>query len=179
MIARPGARHRMDLFDIAPTRESQRQALTAGAVVLRGRALPVEGAVLAALDQVLAQAPFRHMVTPGGFTMSLGMTNCGAAGWVTDRTGYRYDPLDPESGLPWPPMPESFLTLARNAAAKAGFKEFVPDACLINRYDRDARLTLHQDKNERDFDQPMCSVPWGLPRDSCSAASTGQTQQSA
>ena len=91
------------------------------------------------------------------------MTNCGALGWVTDRTGYRYDLVDPESGLPWPPMPESFLTLARNAAAKAGFKEFVPDACLINRYDPGARLTLHQDKNEQDFDQPIVSVSLGLP----------------
>jgi DNA oxidative demethylase len=91
------------------------------------------------------------MITPGGFRMSVAMTNCGALGWVTDRTGYRYDPMDPESGLPWPPMPESFLTLATNAAAKAGFKEFVPDACLINQYDPGARLTLHQYKERAGF----------------------------
>ena len=122
-----------------------------------------ETEILSAISDVVSKAPFRYMITPGGFRMSVAMTNCGALGWVTDRTGYRYDPMDPESGLPWPPMPESFLTLARNAAAKAGFKEFVPDACLINRYDPGARLTLHQDKNERDFDQPIVSVSLGLP----------------
>jgi alkylated DNA repair protein (DNA oxidative demethylase) len=96
--------------------------------------------------------------------MSVAMTNGGALGWVTDRSGYRYDPIDPESRLPWPPpMPESFLRLAMNAAGKAGFKKFAPDACLINRYDPGARLTLHRDKNERDFDQPIVSVSLGLP----------------
>ena len=122
-----------------------------------------ETEILSAISEVVSKAPFRYMITPGGFRMSVAMTNCGALGWVTDRTGYRYDLVDPESGLPWPPMPESFLTLARNAAAKAGFKEFVPDACLINRYDPGARLTLHQEKNERDFDQPIVSGSLGLP----------------
>src|SRR6266850_1424609 len=137
--------------------------LAPGAIVLRWFAQPFELALVAALARVVERAPFRHMVTPGGHRMSVAMTNCGALGWVTDRTGYRYDPMDPESGLPWPPMPESFLTPARNSAAKAGFKEFVPDACLINRYDPGARLMLHQDKNERDFDQPIVSVSLGLP----------------
>jgi alkylated DNA repair protein (DNA oxidative demethylase) len=102
---------------------------------LRNFAIGEETEILSGLSDVVSKTPFRHMITPGGSRMSVAMTNCGALGWVTDRTGYRYDPMDPESGLPWPPMPKSFLTLAWNAAAKAGFKEFVLDACLINRYD--------------------------------------------
>jgi alkylated DNA repair protein (DNA oxidative demethylase) len=103
------------------------------------------------------------MVTPGGFVMSVAMTNCGAAGWVTDRSGYRYDALDPESGKPWPSMPASFLDLAVAAAKEAGYPDFVPDACLINRYEPGARLSLHQDKNERNFANPIVSVSLGLP----------------
>jgi alkylated DNA repair protein (DNA oxidative demethylase) len=124
---------------------------------------PAEAALLVALGEVVAKAPFRHMVTPGGFRMSVAMTNCGSYGWVTDRSGYRYDAVDPESGDEWPPMPESFLQLAEDAAARAGFKGFVPDACLINRYEPGARMSLHQDKNERGFDQPIVSVSLGLP----------------
>ena len=103
------------------------------------------------------------MVTPGGFTMSVAMTNCGKAGWLTDRTGYRYDPVDPRHGQPWPAMPAVFAHLAAQAAHIAGFPDFVPDACLINRYAPGARLTLHQDKNERDFNAPIVSVSLGLP----------------
>jgi alkylated DNA repair protein (DNA oxidative demethylase) len=103
------------------------------------------------------------MVTPGGFHMSVAMTNCGALGWVTDRSGYRYDPIDPESGKHWPPMPASFLRLAANAAAHAGFDGFVPDACLINRYESGTRLSLHQDKNEQDLGAPVVSVSLGIP----------------
>ena len=138
-------------------------ALAEGAMLLGGFALPVEGALLAALGAVATQAPFRHMVTPGGFTMSVAMTNCGAAGWVTDRRGYRYDANDPESDRPWPAMPAAFAELARRAAAAAGFDGFAPDACLLNRYRPGARLTLHQDKNERDFGAPIVSVSLGLP----------------
>ncbi len=133
-----------------------------GAVVLR-RLAAKEPALLADLEHVASRAPFRHMVTPGGYRMSVAMTNCGALGWVTDRTGYRYDALDPDTGAPWPPMPQSFNTLAVSAAAQAGFDDFVPDACLINRYAPGARLTLHQDRNERDFGQPIVSVSLGLP----------------
>src|SRR5258708_34529598 len=147
-----------DLFE----REA-RQALREGAVLLRGRALPVDTELLAAIEAIAAQAPFRRMVTPGGFEMSVAMTNCGQAGWVTDRTGYRYDPHDPQSGAPWPAMPEVFSTLARSAAADAGFAKFVPDACLINRYEPGARLSLHQDKDEHDYGQPVVSVSLGLP----------------
>lgn len=147
-----------DLFEL-----EARQQLQAGAALLRGRALPVDKALLAAIDGVTAQAPFRRMVTPGGFLMSVAMTNCGSVGWVTDRTGYRYDPGDPESGAPWPAMPDVFLTLAREAAAEAGFAGFVPDACLVNCYEPGARLSLHQDKDERDYGHPVVSVSLGLP----------------
>jgi DNA oxidative demethylase len=140
-----------------------REVLAEGAVLMRGLALPHTKELIAALKVVTRQAPFRHMITHGGFTMSVAMTNCGSAGWITDRTGYRYDPVDPETGEKWPTMPSSFLELARKAAQEAGYPEFMPDACLINRYEPGARLSLHQDKNERDFKHPIVSVSLGLP----------------
>jgi alkylated DNA repair protein (DNA oxidative demethylase) len=152
-----------DLFELDAASEPRQQHLAPGAVLLRGLAGAVSAALAADLQQVLAQAPFRHMVTPGGLSMSVAMTNCGAYGWVSDRTGYRYDPIDPESGKPWPRMPESFLRLAREAAAAGGFEGFAPDACLINRYQTGAKLSLHQDKDERDFSQPIVSVSLGVP----------------
>lgn len=136
--------------------------LAPGAMVLGGFARRFEGPLVTALQQVVELAPFRHMITPGGHRMSIAMTNCGLAGWVTDRTGYRYDGRDPESRRPWPPMPDVFADLAVQAAARAGFDGFVPDACLVNRYEPGARLSLHQDKNERDFDAPIVSVSLGL-----------------
>ena len=147
-----------DLFDL-----ETRQKLQDGAVLLRGGALPVEKSLLAAIDRIAAQAPFRRMVTPGGFQMSVAMTNCGSVGWVTDRTGYRYDPRVPQNGAPWPAMPDVFLKLARDAAEDAGFAAFVPDACLINCYEPGTRLSLHQDKDERDYAHPVVSVSLGLP----------------
>jgi len=150
----------LNLFD---SPESWQEQLAPGAVVLRGFARSDETALLAALQDVIAVAPFRHMITPGGFRMSVAMTNCGAFGWITDRSGYRYDPVDPESGDHWPPMPDSFLRLAANAAAQANFGAFVPDSCLINHYEPGTRLSLHQDKNERDFDAPIVSVSLGIP----------------
>jgi len=134
-----------------------------GAVVLRGFAAADETALLNDISELSGKSPFRHMVTPGGFTMSVAMTNCGELGWVTDRTGYRYDPIDPLTGKRWPAMPASFLKLATSAAAKAGFRDFQPDACLVNRYEPGTRLSLHQDRNERDFSQPIVSVSLGLP----------------
>ena len=134
-----------------------------GAVVLRGFAAADETALLNDLSELSGKSPFRHMMTPGGFTMSVAMTNCGELGWVTDRTGYRYDPIDPLTGKRWPAMPASFLKLATSAAAKAGFPGFEPDACLVNRYEPGTRLSLHQDRNERDFSQPIVSVSLGLP----------------
>jgi len=139
------------------------QYLAPGAVLLRGFATAESAALAADLRRVLARAPFRHMVTPGGLSMSVAMTNCGSYGWVSERTGYRYDAIDPESGKPWPAMPESFLTLAGEAAAAGGFPGFAPDACLINRYQAGAKLSLHQDKDERDFGQPIVSVSLGVP----------------
>src|SRR5882762_848814 len=137
--------------------------LAPGAIVLRGFAQPFELALVAALARVVERAPFRHMVTPGGHRMSVAMTNCGAMGWVTDRTGYRYDRRDPDSGRRWPAMPDVFAGLAAQAAARAGFDGFAPDACLVNRYEPGTRLSLHQDKNERDFEAPIVSVSLGLP----------------
>jgi alkylated DNA repair protein (DNA oxidative demethylase) len=132
-------------------------------VLLRGRALSLAPQLIAAIDEIDAQAPFRRMVTPGGFEMSVAMTNCGRAGWVTDRTGYRYDRVDPASGRPWPSMPAAFDSLAREAASEAGYAGFAPDACLINRYEPGARLSLHQDKDERDLANPVVSISLGLP----------------
>jgi DNA oxidative demethylase len=103
------------------------------------------------------------MTTPGGYRMSVAMTNCGTAGWVTDRKGYRYERNDPESGRPWPAMPGEFVRLAASAALACGFSGFEPDACLINRYEPGARMTAHQDKDERDLTQPIVSVSLGLP----------------
>ena len=152
-----------DLFegvaDIGPPRE----AMAEGAVLLRGFAKPMESELIAALREITAQAPFRRMFTPGGHQMSVAMTNCGDAGWVTDRSGYRYDGVDPESGKAWPAMPDSFRELARRAADEGGFDGFAPDACLINRYEPGARMSLHQDKDEEDFGAPIVSVSLGLP----------------
>lgn len=134
-----------------------------GAILLRGRALDCEGSLLDGVAAVHALAPFRNMTTPGGFSMSVAMTNCGEAGWVTDRSGYRYANRDPQSGKPWPAMPDSFRLLAMEAAKEAGYPDFVPDACLINRYEPGARMALHQDKDERDFSNPIVSVSLGLP----------------
>jgi alkylated DNA repair protein (DNA oxidative demethylase) len=134
-----------------------------GALVLRGFARSFEGPLVAALRGVVEVAPVRHMLTPNGRRMSVAMPNRGAVGWVSDRAGYRYDACDPESGQPWPPMPLVFNQLATQAASQAGFEGFAPDACLINRYEPGARLSLHQDRDERDFTAPIVSVSLGLP----------------
>lgn len=149
------------LFELV--RQPAAEQLTSGAVVLRGFALSVAPALLADVECICREAPFRHMETPGGFRMSVGITNCGAVGWVADRRGYRYTRADPGSGRPWPAMPASFLELAGRAAHAAGYPPFVPDACLVNQYAPGARVTPHQDKNEKDFSQPVVSVSLGLP----------------
>ncbi|RTL26696.1 MAG: DNA oxidative demethylase AlkB [Burkholderiales bacterium] len=151
----------LDLFE--PPAPGERERLGPGAFVLRGFALPVVDALLPAIARIDAQAPFRHMATPGGFTMSVALTNCGTWGWSTDSQGYRYTRIDPDSGLPWPTMPEVFAQLARDAAAASGFNDFEPDACLVNRYRPGSRLSLHQDKDERDFSAPIVSVSLGMP----------------
>jgi alkylated DNA repair protein (DNA oxidative demethylase) len=152
-----------DLLDGIRTAGWGKQRLADGAVLFRGFADADSIPVFQALQQVIAAAPFRQMVTPGGRRMSVAMTNCGQAGWVTDSSGYRYNVLDPVSQLPWPPMPEIVRRLAERAAVQAGFMSFRPDSCLINRYEPGARLSLHQDRDERDFGQPIVSLSLGLP----------------
>ncbi|MGO4306654.1 DNA oxidative demethylase AlkB [Cupriavidus sp. RAF12] len=155
-----------DLFDALPADPDASPAidtLAPGAVVLRGFVRDVEQDLLAAVRDVSAAAPFRNLITPGGLRMSVAMTNCGDAGWVSDRTGYRYDPVDPQSGEHWPAMPEVLRALARRAAEAAGYPGFAPDACLINRYLPGTRLSLHQDRDELDLRAPIVSVSLGLP----------------
>jgi len=152
-----------DLFDGALDAGAAEERIADGAMLLRGFVRPFEQDLGPALHAVIEQAPFRHMQTPGGYQMSVAMTNCGCFGWVTDGGGYRYDAVDPQSGKSWPAMPAVFLTLAAQAAQRAGFAGFSPDACLINRYEPGARMSLHQDRDERDFGEPIVSVSLGLP----------------
>ncbi|MBI2255421.1 MAG: DNA oxidative demethylase AlkB [Proteobacteria bacterium] len=139
------------------------EQLDEGAWLLRGLATSQAAALVDAIGGVTRISPFRHLITPGGFRMSVAMTNCGSFGWVSDRRGYRYDPIDPESGQPWPAMPKLFLNLATEAAAAAGYGRFDADVCLINRYEPGTRLTLHQDRDEGDFAHPIVSISLGLP----------------
>lgn len=152
-----------DLFGDAASPTPRDEPLCEGAVVLRGFALAQQKPLLQAIDAIVAQAPFRHLITPGGQRMSVAMTNAGSLGWVSDRRGYRYDPIDPLSGRPWPAMPAVLRELAGSAAVRAGFDGFVPDACLINRYQTGTRLSLHQDRDEGDLAQPIVSVSLGVP----------------
>jgi alkylated DNA repair protein (DNA oxidative demethylase) len=154
--------HSHDLFS-AEAADVRHEQLTAGAWVLRNFALEKATALLSAIDGIAAAAPFRRLITPGGFRMSVEMTNCGGLGWVSDRHGYRYEARDPLTGRPWPPMPPLFLELAQMAAQSVGFAQFLPDACLVNRYVPGARLTLHRDKDEADMRAPIVSVSLGLP----------------
>jgi DNA oxidative demethylase len=149
----------LDLPDTRPPHER----IANGAYFLRGFALDNVTTLLTEIEHIKTAAPFRHLETPGGFRMSVAMTNCGGVGWVSDRRGYRYTIHDPLRGQPWPPMPSAFSTLAERAAGTAGFEGFKPDACLINLYVPGARLTLHQDKDESDFRAPIVSVSLGLP----------------
>lgn len=139
------------------------EPLEAGAVLLRGFATTEAPALIEAVARIAQAAPFRHLVTPGGYTMSVAMTNCGRTGWVSDRTGYRYDPVDPDTAAPWPAMPAAFLDVAARAAAEGGFPGYDPDACLINRYVAGAKLSLHQDRDEKDAWAPIVSISLGLP----------------
>lgn len=139
------------------------EAICPGAVVLRRYARRDDGAILAAVAAVLAEAPLRHLQTPGGLMMSVAMSNCGLYGWVSDRAGYRYASHDPHTDRPWPAMPALLQRLASGAADAAGFPGFAPDACLINSYQPGAKLSLHQDRDERDMAQPIVSVSLGVP----------------
>ena len=151
------------LFELGSPAPLSKDILGAGTAFLAGFALDTQDELLLSLKCIAERSPFRNMVTPGGYRMSVAMTNCGPLGWVTDRSGYRYDAIDPEMNRPWPMMPLPFRELAVAAAEEAGFSNFVPDACLINRYEPGARLSLHQDKNEHDLAQPVVSVSLGLP----------------
>ncbi|WP_439878565.1 DNA oxidative demethylase AlkB [Pseudomonas prosekii] len=154
----------LDLFaDDEPQQTPRREQIGEQSYVLRGFALPLLDRLLPALEAVLSAAPFRQMVTPGGFTMSVALSSCGALGWTTDRRGYRYTRHDPQTGQPWPAMPPAFFELAQAAAQEAGFADFVPDSCLINRYIPGAKMSLHQDKNEGSYAAPIVSVSLGLP----------------
>jgi alkylated DNA repair protein (DNA oxidative demethylase) len=162
MSTRPRSR-RQDLRTQPLLPRAAQESIAEDVLLLAGAASAEAPALLAALQPVIAQAPWRHMVTPGGLTMSVAMTNCGQVGWVSDRRGYRYDSIDPDSGRPWPPMPLLLQQLAARTAALAGFAGFEPDACLVNRYAPGTRLSLHQDRNELDLTAPVVSVSLGLP----------------
>lgn len=152
-----------DLFDNVADAQPSREEIADGAVLLRGFVRPIDGELVDAVRAIVAQSPFRRMTTPGGHVMSVAMTNCGERGWITDHTGYRYDPIDPRTGAPWPAMPPVLRDLARRAAEQGGFAGFAPDACLVNRYEPGTRLSLHQDKDELDYAAPIVSVSLGLP----------------
>lgn len=152
-----------DLFDSVAEAQPSREEIADGAMLLRGFVKPIESELIEAVRAIVAQSPFRRMTTPGGHLMSVAMTNCGERGWITDHTGYRYDPIDPRTEAPWPAMPPVLRDLARHAAEQGGFQNFAPDACLVNRYEPGTRLSLHQDKDELDFSAPIVSVSLGLP----------------
>lgn len=150
------------IADLFPEDRS-RLAIDDGALLLGGFVEPVAEQLIAEIMQIAAIAPFRHLITPGGKAMSVAMTNAGRLGWVSDRRGYRYETLDPTTNQPWPTMPELFAGLALEAARAAGYHGFRPDACLINRYEPGTRLTLHQDRDEDNYDWPIVSVSLGVP----------------
>ena len=151
-----------DLFDNAEVLPAREQ-IAEGAMLLRGFCCPIQLDLLRAIEAIIGQSPFRHMSTPGGYEMSVAMANCGSVGWVSERSGYRYDAIDPQSGRAWPEMPLIFRELAGQAAAQAGFADFRPEACLVNRYEPGTRLSLHQDRDEKNYDEPIVSVSLGLP----------------
>ena len=152
-----------NLFETSPAADMSCLPITPGAVLLRGFAIAQAEALMACVDQITAQAPLRHLQTPGGRAMSVAMSNCGSWGWTSDRHGYRYVQQDPLSGNNWPAMPAAWLELAAQAAAATGYPGFVPDACLINQYLPGTKMSLHQDRDEKDFAQPIVSVSLGLP----------------
>lgn len=146
------------LFDF----DRRQLALDPGAELLEGFALSVDRELLDAIARIAEAAPFRHLETPGGRSMSVAMTNTGRLGWVSDRQGYRYSEVDPLTHRRWPAMPAVFANLAQSAAAAMGFERFAPEACLVNRYEPGTRLSLHQDRDERNLDQPIVSVSLGV-----------------
>lgn len=151
------------MLDLFADAEPWQEPLAAGAVILHRFAFNAAEQLIRDINDVASQSPFRQMVTPSGYTMSVAMTNCGRLGWTTHRQGYLYSPIDPQTNKPWPAMPQSFHNLCQRAATAAGYPDFQPDACLINRYAPGAKLSLHQDKDEPDLRAPIVSVSLGLP----------------
>lgn len=151
------------MLDLFADSDPWEEPLAPGAVILRRFALAHAEALFQAIETVADISPFRHMVTPGGYTMSVAMTNCGNLGWTTNDRGYLYSPVDPLTRQPWPLIPEAFSALCHDSAVAAGYPHFQPDACLINRYAPGAKLSLHQDKDEPDLRAPIVSVSLGLP----------------
>ncbi|NTX70495.1 DNA oxidative demethylase AlkB [Lelliottia amnigena] len=151
------------MLDLFADEQPWQEPLAPGAVVLRRLAVAGAATLLHDIEAVAAISPFRHMVTPGGYTMSVAMTSCGGLGWTTNDRGYLYSPVDPVTHRPWPPIPEAFHALCHEAAIAAGYPDFQPDACLINRYAPGAKLSLHQDKDEPNLRAPIVSVSLGLP----------------
>jgi len=143
--------------------ETDSVEIAPGAMLFRAAAESSAEVLLREIENVIAVSPLRRVTTPMGKSMSVEMTNCGRAGWVSDRSGYRYEALDPLSGKPWSPMPGMFSELATRTALLAGYQHFVPDVCLINRYSVGSKMGLHQDRDEQDFSQPIVSVSLGLP----------------
>lgn len=152
-----------DLFSTLQNAETWTETICPGTVVLRQYATSQAESILREVKQIIQQAPFRQMQTPGGYTMSVALSSCGDYGWVSDRNGYRYSHTNPQTGQVWPLMPESFRELAQAAALEAGFPNFQPDACLINHYTPGSKMGLHQDKDEQDFSAPIVSVSLGVP----------------
>ena len=149
------------LFDEEPD-ASRTEVLFPGAVLLHRYALKLERTFLDELDTLTKISPFRQMLTPGGRKFGVHNTSCGEVGWISDARGYRYVSIDPVSEQPWPTMPREFQQLATDAAEEGGFKHFIPDSCLVNRYAPDIKMSLHQDKDEADFSQPIVSVSLGM-----------------
>ena len=152
-----------DLFENLLPSGSAQIPIVPGAVLLKAFARGIDADLFHAFDEVVGSAPLRHLVTPGGHTMSVAMSNCGLLGWTSDHRGYRYTSLDPLTDKPWPAMPAIWMELAGRAAAQAGYADFKPDACLVNVYLPGAKMSLHQDRDEKDFSAPIVSLSLGLP----------------
>jgi DNA oxidative demethylase len=154
----------VDLFDDLPLpTEDLQTALAPGALLMRGFGRGGDVDILQAVESVIAQAPLRHLQTPGGYTMSIQTTRCGSMGWVSEPGGYRYAASNPGTQQPWPAMPPCLLDFAVRAATEAGYPDFVPDSCMINQYLPGTKLGLHQDRDERDLRAPVVSLSLGLP----------------
>ncbi len=154
----------MDLFDDLPLPSEDRHSMIApGAVLLRGLGREGDVNILQAVESVIAQAPLRHLQTPGGYRMSVQTTRCGSMGWVSEPDGYRYAAQQPDTQQPWPAMPQCLMDFALRAALDAGYPDFVPDSCLINQYLPGTKMGLHQDRDERDLRAPVVSLSLGLP----------------